>query len=294
MTLRVPVMLIKEELRAAILIQKLNQVQARRRETAGWKDAQLKMPLYRDDGLRTLDASQARVRFVNGDVLSLDQNAIAIFKPKHDEDADLELQKGQIVAAHSRVVTRTTRIEPQTPDTEYTAKVRDDMSTQVSVLSGKAKVHGAGKVVMVNAGFRTDVAIDKAPTPPTEIPDLPAYQAQIDAMTAGEVLPAKSRSAVVPPPAPPVDSSELGKLMREQSVGVPVASYHVQVSQTEDFAKIVFDKSYDAEERVSLGAAGLQPGTYWVRVAIVDLLGVEGKFGLPRRYEVGGAGRGGR
>ena len=104
MTLRVPVALIKESLRAAKLIYKLNRVFFRRRETADWKATVEEMELYRGDSIKTLDASKAKVRFINADLLSLDPNSLAVIKPLH-ADYDVELKTGGLFVGRSRLVT---------------------------------------------------------------------------------------------------------------------------------------------------------------------------------------------
>jgi hypothetical protein len=63
--------------------------------------------------------------------------------------------------------------------------------------------------------------------------------------------------------------------------------YRVQAAEDRDFAKIVFDKKYDQEDRLRPGEEGLKPGAYWWRIAIIDLLGTEGRFAEPRYYTVG-------
>ncbi|MBI5239743.1 MAG: LysM peptidoglycan-binding domain-containing protein [Elusimicrobia bacterium] len=291
MTLRVPVALIKEELRAATLVEKRNEVRFRRKEQADWRDAAVRMPLYRDDGLQTLRNSQAQVRFDNGELLSLDQNSMAILRPKNRGDADLDLQRGQIATARSRVVTRSARIVPQTPETQYTATVSEDMTTRVAVVAGRAEVEGAGRKVMVKEGFQTDVAIDQAPAPPEEIPDLPAFKARFKELAMVEASPRQAAVAVAAPRASAADSSEFAKETRQLAMGVPVSAYHLQVSRSADFGQVLFDKYFEAEERLDLSGARLAPGDYWVRVAVVDLLGAEGQFKAPRRYALAGKGR---
>jgi hypothetical protein len=288
MTLRVPMALIKEELRAATLVEKRNEVRFRRKESADWRDAAVRMPLFRDDGLQTLRNSQAQVRFDNGELLSLDQNSMAILRPRNRSDADLDLQRGQIATARSRVVTRSARIVPQTADTQYTATVREDMTTRVAVVAGRAEVEGAGRKVLVKAGFQTDVALDQAPDPPSEIPDLPAFTARFKELALVEAPVRRAAVAVAAPAASAAGASDFARQTRQLALGVPVSAYHVQVAGSADFKQILFDKRFEAEERLDLSGARLAPGDYWVRVAVVDLLGAEGKFQAPRRYAIAG------
>jgi hypothetical protein len=292
MTLRMPVALIKEELRAAVLVQKLNKVLARRKENPDWRNAELNMALFRDDGLQTLAGSRAQVRFINGELLNLDQNSMAILKPRKLEGADLELQKGQILTGRSRVVTRSANIMPQTPDTKYTASVLEDMTTRVAVVKGATVVEGSGRKVTVNAGFQTDVPPFQAPQAPTAIPDLPQFLARVNGMAVveGPALNAPTAVVAVRPQRP--DGSDFGKMLRDIPHLAPISAYHIQAAAAPDFAKVLYDHYYDMDERVDLRDMGLTPGAYWVRVATVDLLGAEGKFAPARQFQV--AGRGGK
>ena len=155
MTLKVPVHLIREQLRAAHMIYKLNQVAFRRKETASWRPAPLNMELYRGDSLRTLAASKAKVKFINADLLNLDADSLAIIKPV-DRDYDVELKSGSVFAGRSRVVTASARITPKTKDTQYSAKVSPDLTTLVEVYTGVAAVEGQGKTVDVRAGMSSE------------------------------------------------------------------------------------------------------------------------------------------
>ena len=77
MTLRVPVRLIKAQLRAAHLVYTINRVLARRKDTADWKTGKLSMELFQGDTIRTLDESKARVKLLDKELFSLEQNSMA-------------------------------------------------------------------------------------------------------------------------------------------------------------------------------------------------------------------------
>ncbi|MBI4423573.1 MAG: LysM peptidoglycan-binding domain-containing protein [Elusimicrobia bacterium] len=297
MTLRVPVALIKESMLAASLAELVNQVRARRRETADWKAASPRMQLFKDDGLRTLAASRARVEFVNGDVLSLDENSMAILKPK-GKDADLELMRGEIHGSRSRVITPSSRITPKTKDTRFTAEVREDLSTLVQVYTGLAAVEGQGRVQDVRGGFSTEVAVDRPPTEPIKLPETPEFRARaLGSDVFGAKLLAPAGAAAVPGGATPVptwrtdsggrprDIEQISLDLKALQIGVPVAAYVVQVSKGKEFGRTAFEKIFDVDERVDISRA-VPPGRYWVRVAVIDLLGAQGRFSEPRLYAV--------
>ncbi len=305
LVLRVPVSLIKENMLAASLVYTINEVLARKRQTPEWKAAVLKMQLFRDDGLRTLKASRARVRFVNGELLNLDENSMAILKPKNS-NADLELRRGEIHAGASRVITPAARITPKLKGTRYSAKVREDLSTSVQVYTGAADVEGQGKVVEVRAGHGTEISLNRPPIEPVALPRTAEF---MERMSGGDVFAAKvlppvkatlaeaERERVLAGAVPnwstllsaddPRDIEQIRFDLKALQVGIPVAAYHVQVAKTPDFTSLVVQKTFEADERVELG---LPAGRYWVRVAIVDLLGAKGGFSEPRQYLVGAQG----
>ena len=101
LTLRVPVRLIKAQLRAAHLVYAVNRVLYRRKETASWKSGQLAQELFQGDTLRTLDESKARVKLLDKELLSLEPNSMAVIKPS-GRDGDLELQAGSVFAGRAR------------------------------------------------------------------------------------------------------------------------------------------------------------------------------------------------
>jgi len=177
MTLKVPVQLIKENMRAAQVIYLLNRVLLRKRDTADWGDAKQDAQVYRGDALHTLENAKAKVKFLNGDLLSVDPNSMAVIKPP-SVDYDVELKSGAVFTGHARVLTASAKVTPRTQDTQYSAKVNADLSTLVEVYKGRAGVEGGGKTVEVPAGMASEVKMGLAPTLPKKIADLPEFEAR--------------------------------------------------------------------------------------------------------------------
>lgn len=290
LTLRVPVKLIKSSLRAAHLVYEINRVLFRRRDTADWKGSQRDMELYQGDSLRTLEDSRARVKFLNKDLLSLEPDSMAVIKPVEDPDADVVLKSGSVFAGHARVVTASARVTPRTLDTRYSASVEPDLTTRVEVFKGVAAVDAQGMSVDVPAGMQTKVRPGLAPEIPRRLENAPALEARAmeyasaDAVGGG-VAPNPRGTAAVPVPS--ADAATLRGDIDSLSVGVPILGFHVQASADREFKKISFDRKYENDEKFSPADAGLPPGAYWWRIAIVDLLGTEGPFSEPRYYTIG-------
>lgn len=289
MVLKVPVRLIKSGLRAAYLVYKVNRVLTRGKDTARWRDSRQSMALYQGDGLRTLDESRARVKLLDKEVLALEPDSMAVIKTA-DDDADLELKSGSVFAGHARVMTANAVVTPRTRDTRYAASVEPDLTTKVEVYKGAALVDAQGSRVEVPEGMQTRVVPGLAPQVPRKLENLPELQARADEFASAVAVGGGAAPAPRPdlaPPAADLDAASLRGDVDSLHVGVPILGYRIQAATDREFKKIVFNRRYDSDERFSPTDAGLPPGAYWWRVAVVDLLGVEGKFEEPRFYTVG-------
>ena len=315
MALKVPVRLVKEQYRAAKLVNFLNEVLLRRPGTPDWNGVAMKMDLFKSDTLRTRANARADVKFYSGEILNLYPNSIAVLRPPGKKNTDVELLAGEMRGLRSRVVTASARITPKTKDTEFGARLKEDLTTLVQVYKGKADVEAQGKTVEVPAGFAAEVKMDRQPSDPVKMPPLPqlAQTATELASTGGAKLsseggmvslnmkkaPAGGAGPNVPLPkggdlakgvpaagdvnASGIDANEIVKMI---SVANPVQSYHLQVAKDQTFSAPLVDKTYDAFDTINLNDL-LPPGNYFMRVALVDLLGFEGKFSAPRPITVG-------
>lgn len=313
MPLKVPVSLIKEQYRAAKLVYFLNEVLFRRSGVSDWKGVSSSMDLFKSDTLRTRADARADVRFYTGQILNLYPNSIAVLRPPGDKNTDVRLLAGEMRGLRSRVVTASARITPKTSDTEFGAKIKDDLTTLVQVYKGRADVEAGGKTVEVPEGFASEVKMDMPPSQPVKLPKLPDFSGSATALASGNKTHLSSDGGIVSiknlaktpktasggaaPGGDPdkvktpdlnskdVDATELFKMI---SAINPVQSYHLQVSRDRTFSTVALDKTYDAFEEINLNNV-LPPGDYFLRVALIDLLGFEGKFGEPRPVKVGGS-----
>lgn len=312
MPLRVPTTLLKEEYRAAKLVYSLNEVLFRRTGVTDWKSVDMKMDLFKNDTLRTMAEARADVKFYTGEILNLFPNSIAVLRPPGKKNVDVELLAGELRSVKSRVITASARITPKTRDTEFGAKLKDDLTTLVQVTKGKVDVEAQGKTVEVLEGFASEVKMDMAPSQPVKMPELPQFaQGSVTALSTsggpqlrtdgGVVSLANMRTssrptanlpkAELPKDIPAADINAKGidtaEIVKMLSVGNPVQSYHLQVSKDQAFTTTVLNKEYDAFDKIDLNEL-LPPGNYYMRIALVDLLGFEGKFSAPRPIKVGG------
>lgn len=315
MPLKVPVNLIKEQYRAAKLVYFINDVMTRRSGGADWAAVAGGMDLFKGDTLRTRVDARADVKFYTGEVLNLFPNSIAVLRPPADKNTDVRLMAGEMRGLRSRVVTPSSRITPKTKDTEFGAKIREDLTTVVQVFKGKADVEAGGKTVEVPAGFASEVKLDMQPSQPVKLPELPrlaegsqtalangsATQFKNDGGVVSLAMgkPVKTGNANVKMPdakagvgtgakVPDLNDKNLdaAEMIKMLSAANPVRGYHLQVSKDQAFGTMALNKTYDAFDKIDLNAM-LPPGDYYMRVALVDLLGFEGKFSAPRPIKVG-------
>ena len=312
MPLRVPTTLLKEEYRAAKLVYSLNEVLFRRTGVTDWQGVNTKMDLFKNDTLRTMAEARADIKFYTGEILNLFPNSIAVLRPPGKKNVDVELLAGELRSVKSRVITASARITPKTKDTEFGAKLKDDLTTLVQVTKGKVDVEAQGKTVEVLEGFASEVKMDMAPSQPVKMPALPQFEhGSVTALSTasgpqlrtdgGVISLANMKTSQRPAATLPkgelpkdipaadisgkgIDTSEIVKLL---SVGNPVQSYHLQVSKDQSFTTTILNKEYDAFDKIDLNEL-LPPGNYFMRIALVDLLGFEGKFSAPRPLKVGG------
>lgn len=288
MTLRVPVRLIKADLRAAHLVYAVNRVLFRRKETAEFKSVKMQMELFRGDALRTLDDSKARVRMLDKELLSLEPNSMAIIKPA-DGEGDIVLRSGSVFAGHARIVTAAAEVVPKTAETRYAATVAPDLTTKVEVFKGVAQVGAQGRSVDVPEGMFTQVKPGLAPELPRKnenAPELEARAMEFEAavLTGGLAAPLPRG---VYARAPEGDATALiGDLNRLRN-GISIIGYRVQASSNPEFAgKLALDKKYEPEARFNPSSEGLPAGNYWWRTALIDLLAVQGAWSSPRYLSV--------
>jgi hypothetical protein len=286
MTLRVPVRLIKTSLRAAHVVVLVNKVQVRSKETPDWKSSKLGMDIFGGDSLRTREDSRASILFINRQRLNLEQNSMVVLRPP-DQEVDVELKTGAVFAGPTRVMASTALITPSTKDARFSATVDSNLKTHVEVFKGAAAVSAQGASVTVQAGMETSVTPGLTPETPQPLRDpggLETLSREFDRDGEGA---AAASPAAAPAPAPEPAAVKLNGDLQTLKAGEPIQGYRVQASVERDFSKVVFDKVINADERFSPDDAGLNPGAYWWRVAIIDLLGAEGRFREPRYYSVG-------
>lgn len=286
MKLKVPVLLIKERLRKADLVYLLNDVLYRRKEQPDWKNAMLRLDLYNEDGVRTLDNGEAHVKFFSGDMLRIAPKSFVILRPELKRE-EVNLMSGVVRTGHTRIITPTVEVNPRNLDTVYKARVRKDQSTIVQVEKGSAEVLGidTGKSVVVGEGFANVTFLKTAPSVPVKVPAMPGY-AMVDFGSRGEVITAQPEdSSKAARAARSVTAPEVGRASdlsaSKEKEKQPKNSYRVQLSLNPRFARITLDRTRPLNDAVDVANERdykVADGKYYRRVSYTDDKGVSSEF----------------
>ena len=263
---------------AARLVSFTNDVLFRRTGSSDWGKASPLMDLFMRDTIYTRAASRAEIRFRTGEMLALAPNTLVVLRPPGKKGADAEMLAGGLFSRRSRIITRGATILPKTEDAEFSARLREDFTTVVSVTRGIAEVEAQGRKVEVRKGYVTEVRPDMAPSAPVEL----AARLKGGAATAP---PAPGQAPALRDSEPP-EFSEYDFLPPKALDSVEThQGYQLQVAKDRDFAVLVFDRTCKTSEKPDLKKL-LPPGDYFMRAAKIDLLGYKGKFSAPRRLKI--------
>jgi len=293
MKLKVPVLLIKEHLRAAYLVNLLNRVDYRRKKETAWKKANLKMELYQDDGVRTLSASTAEIKFPTGELVHLHENSLIILRPEEKKE-EVSLLAGELRASKTKIITSAAIVEPKISprgiNPEFRTKLKEDKTTLVAVYKGEVDVTAQGKTVTIPEGFGSEIKFQTEPSLP--IP-LPALEAKMEMkVPLAKALPPEGKVEPQAIEISPVTQKfsldiRLPKEEKEKVTPEPttpkVEQYHLQIAKNKNFTDLVIDEVDILTEKVDL-KRNLPDGEYYWRIAWVNNLGFEGKFSEPQNF----------
>jgi tRNA A-37 threonylcarbamoyl transferase component Bud32 len=256
----------------AVLQDLWGSVEHRPREKKRWAAAARQMALRHLDGLRTGAGAHARVAFLAGPHLDVDERSEILMEapvsgaPDRPAPRLTRLRRGTVRAVVQpgeplRIVTtdgKTTDVAaPGGRRIVIRARVRAGGGLELTSLDGTAEITSGGRSMQLPVKQVVDV-IGGRPGRPMDL--LPFPELERPAVDQ-EVLPAVS--------------------LAWRAVG-GAASYRVQVS-----ASTVFDDKLVDEVRSKTRLdITLDPGTFVWRVSSVDALAHEGEFGFARRFRV--------
>ncbi len=296
MTLRVPIRVLRKEHQAGLAVYILKKVLYKRQGSSEWAPVTENMQLIRNDTVGTMEGSRLVVEFLDKEIMQVEENSVAVVAPT-GKKFEIELKSGSIVAANKKIMMGGAVVTPATPDTIYTATVRADKTTTVSVTKGQAEVQSAGKTVSVGAGMATEFKPDLAPSIPFNIPDIGALSPMLSSFqTRWATLRSKSADTLrsvkktaagalgVPTQPGQRGAGDLAKDASSLKMLGYVSDYRIQCSRVADFSSLSVDKSFKADSKIRPEDIGLPPGRYWCRIATIDLLGEQKPFGTAKLY----------
>lgn len=263
---------------SANLVRFTKDVLVRRLGAADWGKASRLMDLFGKDTVYTMAGSRAEVRFNTGERLLMAPNTLVVLHPPGKKDAEVEMVAGELLSRRSRIITRSATILPKTADAEFSARLKEDLTTVVSVTRGVAEVEAQGKKVEVRKGYFTEVRPEMAPSPPLEL------ASRLKSVTTAAV-PAPVKAPPLRETDPP-EFSEYDFLPPDALDSVEThQAYRLQVARDQEFSAPLLDRTYKTSERPDLDKL-LPPGAYFMRAAKIDLLGYKGKFSAPRPIRI--------
>jgi mannose-6-phosphate isomerase-like protein (cupin superfamily) len=239
------------------------------------------MTLKYQDSLRTLKGAQAQVRFPSREVVLINENSYVVLKPEKILQ-EIQLLQGDLRASRAKVVLpQGTVVKPQGGDSDYQAKVRDDNTEVVFVYKGKVDVTAQGKTVTVPEGFGTHVpkaAPPSAPQPLKSFSDFDPANLNTSLTDVISMSPKGNVSIKAPSMTPESKPSSGAKSVVSKSM---LTNYHMQLASDPDFKKIVIEKTQSIGEGFDVKNESIPDGTYYMRVAFIDALGVKGSYSEP-------------
>ncbi|MBN2407036.1 MAG: LysM peptidoglycan-binding domain-containing protein [Elusimicrobia bacterium] len=246
--LLIPVQMLKDKI--GDLAELIKEVKIKKREGGDWKKGGIKDRLFPEDGIMTGKRSFARIDFLVGSHLRVNEDSLIYLKPTEKKTAVASLLEGGLNAREIKIITPAAEVMPG-KDSEYDVNVDKDRTTRVKVKDGKVDVKAQGQTVTVEKGFRTLVYMDSVPQKPVMLP--PDGEDAVSSAVQGR-----------------------GKPFR----------FRLQVAEDEAFTDIRKDIITEQLDEDVI-KEGLDPGQYYWRAALTDKDGFEGLYSEPKPIFVG-------
>ena len=277
MKLKIPVLLIREQLRSSTVISVTREVKMRRQAEMDWTDAKSNTKLYNKDGIRTLESSYTEIKSPSGNLMTIGPSSLVIIQPE-EKSEETRLLSGEIRTSNIPIRTPTAfvmpKITPQTPVADYKTKVKEDQSTVVAVYKGAVDVSAKNKTIMVPEGFSTEVKINLPPMEPKKLPPNIDFPADLVEPKIGSQINTQIKDVKQ-------DIGEInigGQLSKSASSSswLDITHYHIQIAKDKNFINMVYDEIKPIYEKFDVKEVNISEGKYFWRVAYLDSSGAEG------------------
>jgi len=283
--IKVPILLIKEEYRNAHLIKLIPEVRLKRKGGRKWRTAKKDMTIQYEESLRTMKGAEAHVQFPTKEIVKFEENTYVVIKPDKILQ-EIQLIEGNIRASQAKVIMpQGTVVKPRSSKSDFQAKVRSDETEVVFVYKGKVDVTARGKTVTVKEGFGTEVPKFSAPKKPMPLPSFKDFDPKALTVRGPLVSTIKKRQGTitVKPPTLKPKGSKSGK--KSKAIVSPdiMVKYHLELATDEAFKNIVHSESKPTGAALDIKNLPVKDGTYFLRVAFIDALGVQGNNSQPTK-----------
>ncbi|MDO8734812.1 MAG: hypothetical protein Q7K21_06605, partial [Elusimicrobiota bacterium] len=279
MKLKIPVLLIREQLRSSTIISVTREVKMRRQAEMDWTDAKLNTKLYNKDGIRTLESSYTGIKSPAGNLMTIGPSSLVIIQPE-EKSEETRLLSGEIRTSNIPIRTPTAfvvpKITPKTPIADYKTKVKEDQSTVVAVYKGAVDVTAKNKTITVPEGFSTEVKINLPPMEPKKLPPNIDFPADLVDQKIGSQINTQIKDI-----KQEVNVNEInlgGQLSKSalSSSWLDITHYHIQMAKDKNFVDMAYDEIKPIYEKFDVKKVNISEGKYFWRVAYLDSSGAEG------------------
>ncbi|HXV63350.1 MAG TPA: FecR domain-containing protein, partial [Vicinamibacteria bacterium] len=257
--------------KSARFLDMAGAVKVRKSGTYEWIDANAGITLTKDDTIRTVGDSHARVRLFDGTEYLVKPDSILVIEEATEDPntkatrVAVSLTAGQVNLTTPRGGVTGSRRDVQTPTTEATfaentsADVSFDTSTRksgVTIFSGQSDVRSGDKKIQLSAAQAIDVSADGSFSDIIELPAVPALvsPANLSLISVAETTEFKWR---------PVEGAR---------------RYNVVLDRSPYFKDPILESTVP---NVSILHRGLAAGTYYWQVTAID---ADNRRGAPSEF----------
>jgi len=269
-----------QERRAANFLEIQGTVKVKKAGTWDWVNAQMGIPLVKDDQIRTVGGSTARVQFFDGTEYVLNPESFLIIEESREDPQTAERQvavkltAGQVNLSTARRNVAGSRSELATPTSGATfgemtrAVVGFDEGRQVAgytVYEGESNLSAGGTQLTLRSNEKVEVSSTQVFSGVTRLPAIPVV-----------VSPANLSQVVLANPG-----KDPIQLSWEPVAGA--VKYHVQFDRTSNFSEPL----YEGDVRATTTFAPSQAlGSYFWRVQAIDAKNLAGGFSAFARFTI--------
>ncbi|MBN2416270.1 FecR domain-containing protein [bacterium] len=257
----------------AVLSEKRGTVQYRSPDYVRWTEALKNQELKEEEQLRTLSQSFGTIRFVDGSVIQMDENALIVIEAVRKDvitnahSADVLVVEGD-VSVFIKNLSDKSDISVKNPGVETDIRSRNFLTSRdrqetirISNFDGEIDVISRGKTVTLEQNQGTKVLKDTPPADPSLLPD-------------------------APDPVSPRDEETLGsrRVLFSWTPEAPAAAYSVQIARNAECTDVIARIEAGTEAKAVWDAE--TNGNYYWRIRAVDRDRMSGPWSKPYRFSV--------